>query len=162
MNRNFGGGLPGPGRAGPPGPRIDRGRDEAPSLPPGYLQNGYFDSKGNIIGSLITEWAHDIATKLHNGSPRIGTAQLRKYFQEARRLQKKIEEGASFDAVRGDIQKLIPYSHEAVKKRKAPPLFEEFVNANMKWALRTRKDFIDGFVNHFECIVAYFPETRDG
>lgn len=127
-------------------------------LPQGYLQGGYFDAKGNLVDKFIIDWAKDIADRLYQG--KMKTTQLRKFFGEARRLDTKLELADDFDSIKSEILKLSPYAHEAVKKQKAPPVFEEFMSKNIKVASQNKKNFTEGFLNHFECIIAYFPETR--
>ncbi len=49
---------------------------------------------------------------------------------------------------------------QRVLKREAtpPPLFKQFIEHNLKWAAKDRKAFMNGFMPHFECVVAYFPK----
>lgn len=148
MNRNF----------GPPAPRFDRGRDPVPSLPNGYLQNGYFDAKGNPLTQVIIEWAHEIAEKL--GRAGMKTAQFNRFFEEARRIERRLDKGADFDNLRPELLKLLPFSDEAVKRGNAPFLFNEFLKENLKWASKDRHAFKAGFMNHFECIALWYPKVR--
>jgi CRISPR type III-A-associated protein Csm2 len=87
------------------------------------------------------------------------TAQARRFFNEVRRLQARLRAGTGFAAIRADILKLDSYAENAVKKRNAPRLFREFIRKNLDWATRDEKHF-DAFVQHFECLIGYYPETR--
>ena len=136
-----------------------RREQRPPSLPLGYLASGYFDSAENVLPEVIVDWAKDIAYKLYMG--KMATAQLRKFFGEVRRIELKLSQVDDFEQVRPEILKLIAYANDAVKKNKAPALFNEFMKQNITWAARGKKEFLKGFVNHFECIVGFFPKTRD-
>jgi len=127
-----------------------------PSLPADYLKNGYFDSNGNIFSEVIVEWPRDIAKKLDTAG--MGSAQIRNFFNEARRIEGQLVAGQDFDALRGHILQLDAYAASAQTRGNAPPLFKQFVEQNLKWATKDRKSFANGFIPHFECVVAYFPK----
>jgi CRISPR type III-A-associated protein Csm2 len=140
--------------------RYPPGREQRPPpLPQGYLANGYFDAAGNVLPEIIIDWAKDIADKLHAG--RMTTGQLRRFFDEARRIELKLYQTDNFERVRPEILKLVAYANDAAKKNKAPQLFNDFMEQNIRWAALGKKEFRDGFMNHFECIVGFFPRTRD-
>jgi len=127
-----------------------------PGLPSDYLKNGYFDGNGNLFPEVIIEWPRDIAKKLYNAG--IGSAQLRNFFGEARRIEGQLSSGQDFDALRGRILQLDAYAASAQTRGNAPPLFKQFIEQNLKWAAKDRKSFTGGFIPHFECVVAYFPK----
>lgn len=146
-----------PSRGGGPPPR--RGEiQQAPGLPPGYLKNGYFDGKGYILAEAIIEWPKDIAIKLANARPEMKSAQLRNFFNEARHIESQLSAGQDFEALRGRILQLDAFAANAVKRGNAPHLFKQFMEENLKWATRDKEWFLKGFIPHFECIVAYFPQ----
>jgi len=136
-----------------------RREQRAPLLPPNYLANGYFDSDGNLLPEVILDWARAIAYGLYEG--RMMTAQLRRFFAEVRRIELMLRRGANFKRVQAEILKLPGYADDAVKKNKAPSLFQRFIEQNIKWAGYGEREFLVGFVNHFECVVAFFPKTHD-
>jgi hypothetical protein len=125
-------------------------------LPPDYLKNGYFDSNGNVFPEVIIEWPRDIAAKLDRAG--MGSAQIRNFFGEARRIEGQLSSGQDFGALRGRILQLDAYAKSAQTRGNAPPLFKQFIEQNLKWAARDRKSFVNGFIPHFECVVAYFPK----
>lgn len=137
-----------PPRRGPP-PARDR-------LPEGYLANGYFDGKGNILPQVVVDWPRAIASRLADAG--LQTTQLRKFFSEARLIEGQLCAGADFAALQGRILKLDAYAEDALKKRNVPPLFKQFIQQNLRWASRDAKSFLEGFIDHFESIVAYFPK----
>lgn len=126
--------------------------------PPGYLAKGYFQEKDKLFPELLDRWARDIADGLANGG--MATSQLRRFFDETKRIKRKLENTRKFNEIVPEILKLSAYANDAVKKRKAPTLFNDFINQNLKWASLGEKEFLIGFVNHFECVVGFFPKTR--
>jgi CRISPR/Cas system CSM-associated protein Csm2 small subunit len=146
--------MGGPPRRDPPFARPPEG------LPAGYLANGYFDEKGNILPAVVIDWPKEIAQKLDNSHPGMNTAQLRKFFGEVRRIEVQINWGKSFDSLKGRIIKLDNYAAEAQQKGKVPLLFRQFIECNLKWAVKDQKSYLDGFVQHFEGVVAYFPKRQ--
>lgn len=143
-----------PPRGGSP-PRGNFPPQQLPALPSGYLAKGYFDEKGNILTEVVIEWASAIAKQLDSAG--LQPTQLRKFFTEARLIQGQFEAGKSFDSLRGRILKLDAYAADAIKKGNAPQLFKQFIEYNLKWAAKDKKSFLEGFLPHFENIVAYFP-----
>lgn len=134
-----------------------------PRLPADYLRNGYFDQKGNVLPQVIQDWAKDIAQELYKSKPRMSTTQLRgRFFAEVRRLEKRLDTTHDFDMVKPEILKLKAYAQDAEKKNKVPSLFKQFMELNVHWAAKGEKEFTKGFINHFECVVAYYPEVRGG
>lgn len=136
-----------------------RREQEQPALPAGYLRNGYFDTSNNTLPEVIVDWPKDLAGNLY-ASRQMKTAQLRRFFNEARRIEGKLDAGASFPSLKPEILKFDNYAADAVKKKKAPPLFKEFIEQNLKWATKEEKAFRRGFIPHFEAVVAYFPEAK--
>lgn len=132
----------------------------APGLPVGYLQKGYFDNKGNILPEVILDWPRDIARNLASSRPQMKTAQLRgRFFAEVRRLETRLESVKDYDAIRSDVLKLSVYAEQGVNKGKVPSIFKQFIDANVKLATKGQKEF-KAFVDHFECVVGFFPEIR--
>jgi len=135
--------------------RRDSMRD-TPGLPPDYLKNGYFDQDGNPLPEIIIDWPRRIAAQLDGA--RMAPAQLRNFFSEVRRIEGQLSAGQNFEALRGRILQLDAYAANAVKKDNAPPLFKQFIEQNLKWAVKDKKSFLEGFMPHFESVVAYFPK----
>jgi CRISPR type III-A-associated protein Csm2 len=150
-------------QGGPPPKNLPPTHFSPPSfdgLPAGYLANGYFDGKGNILPEVIIGWAKDIAQKLDQSRPSMNTAQLRKFFGEVRSIESQLKSGKSFDTIRGRVLKLDAYAADAFKKGNVPQLFKQFIEQNLKWAEKDQKNYLDGFLPHFESVVAYFPKKQ--
>jgi CRISPR/Cas system CSM-associated protein Csm2 small subunit len=87
-------------------------------------------------------------------------AQLRRFFAEVRLIEGQLITGKDFSVLKPRILKLESYAFDSVKKGKAPQVFKEFFEKNIKWASANKKGFLVGFLNHFECVVAYFPKAK--
>jgi CRISPR/Cas system CSM-associated protein Csm2 small subunit len=154
-------GRGGPGYGGPPGRPPQRPFQQGGgggSWPPDYLKSGYFDEKGNLLSAVVVEWPRQIATMFDAGY--LQMAQLRKFFAEVRLIEGQLISGMDFGALKPRILKLESYAFDSVKKGKAPQVFKEFFEKNIKWASANKKGFLEGFVHHFECVVAYFPKAK--
>lgn len=130
-----------------------------PSLPQGYLKDGYFDKNGHFLEEVILLWPQELAKVFHESRPQLKAAQLRKFFQEARRQEARLTSGIPFTSVRTEIQKLDSYAENALKRNNAPVLFRHFIAQNVRFAAKDEKSF-KAFVTHFECIVGYYPDTK--
>jgi len=139
-------------------PQRRRPTQQWASLPPGYLRNGYFDGKDNVLPEVMIDWPKDIATKLANARPEMKSSQLRNFFGEARHIEGQLSAGKDFESLRGRILQLDSYAASARTRGNAPPLFKEFIEQNVKWAAKDEKSFVKGFIPHFESVVAYFPK----
>jgi CRISPR type III-A-associated protein Csm2 len=150
------------GRSDPPRnpPPSSRRQPSSGGLPSGYLVQGYFDEKGNILPQVVKDWAYEIALRLDQEPPGMNASQLRKFFNEARHIQGQMQAGKSFDSLRGRVLKLDAYAADALKKGNVPQLFKRFIEENLKWAVKDRKNYLEGFVPHFESVVAYFPRKQ--
>jgi CRISPR/Cas system CSM-associated protein Csm2 small subunit len=128
------------------------------SFPADYLKNGYFDEKGKLLEAVVVVWPRQIATMFDAGG--LQMAQLRKFFAEVRLIEGQLLAGLDFNDLEFRILKLDAYAFDSCKKGKAPQVFKEFFEKNIKWASANKKGFLDGFVHHFECVVAYFPKAK--
>lgn len=129
-------------------------------LPAGYLASGYFDEKGNILPEAVIDWAQEIADKLNRASPSMNATQLRKFFTEVRHIEGQLSAGKDYDSLKSRVLKLEVYAADALKKQGVPVLFKSFIDQNIKWAVRSEKDFLQGFLPHFESVVAFFPKKQ--
>ncbi len=146
----------------PPSQPVNRSRSafpSPPSLPQGYLKDGYYDENGNILEEVIISWPQKLAKIFHESIPQLKTTQLRRFFSEVRRQETRLTSGIPFASVRTEIQKLDSYAETALKRKNAPVPFRLFIGQNIRFAAKDEKSF-KAFVTHFECIVGYYPETK--
>ena len=155
MNRPSQGGR---GGRGPRPPFQDR-RQGAPGLPSDYLRGGYFDEEGNLRPEVVLDWAKNIAGLLLRGGMK--STQLRNFFGTARLIERRFLSGATIEQIRAEIAGLNTHAAYAVGRKSegrqtlAPTVFKEFMEKNTQLAMKSRDAYVEGFMKHFEAVVAY-------
>ncbi len=125
-------------------------------LPEGYLQKGYFDSKGNLWPEVLQVWPEEIARLFK--MQKLSSAQLRRFFNRARTLERQLDSGAkNFDRLKEDIAVFKHLAAAAVGKKNAPEIFKIFMDKNVHLILQSSDPnaFKRGFLMHLQGIVAY-------
>jgi CRISPR-associated protein Csm2 len=127
------------------------------ALSPDYLQGGYFDAKGYLRERYIARGgdADGIAKQLGFDRPPMVTHQLRRFYGHVRAAENRLKMTGDFPAVYIDLKKLDSFVAEAKGKGKIPDLFYDFITKNLD-AIKTEKDFMDGFLEHFQAVVGFF------
>ncbi|MFH0784209.1 MAG: type III-A CRISPR-associated protein Csm2 [Pseudomonadota bacterium] len=123
----------------------------------GYLTEGYFDERGNLFDRYIAREgdADFIAEQLGHSYPAMTNHQLRRFYSHVRAAANRLKMTCNFPAVYVDLKKLEPFVAEAKGKGKIPDLFYNFIIKNLS-AVKTEQDFSNGFLEHFQAVVAYF------
>lgn len=126
-----------------------------PRIPAEYLVDGYFGSDGNIREELLQRLPKSIAKML--GTKKLKNHQLRAFFHHVRAAENKMHLGLAFEQVRGDIKNLEVFAADRVARgtESVPKQFYDFIVRNVE-SIKTGKDFLKGFVPHFQAVVAYF------
>jgi CRISPR-associated protein Csm2 len=127
-------------------------------LPSNYLSKGYFDERGNLHEELIVAHAKQIAYAL--AQSRMTATSLRRFFGKVRFIERRLERRNDFHAIVPEILALVPYVNNAETRRVIPAIFREFIERNVELAKKDQKAFCDGFLKHFEYIVAFFPREK--
>lgn len=148
-------------RTSAPSQRHDSSSKGSKGLPDGYLQQGYFDEQRHLKREYIVEYADDIARKLaYDKYKQMSAAGLRRFFTKVRLLERKLMVKKEFAAIVPEILALIPYAHNAKTRGVVPHLFQEFIEKNVNTAVESEEAFRQGFLKHFEYVVAFFPKSR--
>jgi len=121
--------------------------------PADYLEDGYFDEKGNVKPDLVDTWAEQVAQIL--GKSGITSHQLRRFFNQLRAIEAKLE-SEDFDAIRSDIHALKRDAAYAVGRGVVKEEFKEFIDRNVELAVLDEDSFRKGFIEHFQSVLAYF------
>lgn len=141
--------------------------DKASSMPPGYLDKGYLDPKGNIYPELLEQVAREVAGKLKA----IANNQLRRFFHNLRQIEWRLTYLKAFkvvddayELVSSEVQKLkVISAYQASRQRQWKPL-HKFIEKNVS-KTTTERELLKGFIPHFEAVVAYHSlqtEKRGG
>ncbi len=143
-------------------PTAGGGQSGAPqgavALPAGYLESGYFDAAGNLRDELITIQARELAETFYR--IKLTAGQLRRFYTHVRMAERRLAH-ASFGSIRPAILEMKPLVADAVGRARGDggknyEIFKQFIDANVDRAATTEKDLTQGFVPHFQYIIAYF------
>lgn len=135
------------------------------------MTNYFYDDKGNIKESLLTDKAKSLAESFINPkqpadrwqrNPKLTSAQLRKFHIEAKELEERVKNLENPD---GDFHKLRPLVKMLKSKvayacpntgrdRKVPEEFRKYIE-EMVENINDRKDFM-AFALCFEAVVGFF------
>lgn len=121
-----------------------------------FLNSGYFENpeKTKLREDLIGIWADKVGKDLAYLDPELTTTQIRKFFNEIRSLEARVED--NFDENKAlvlMVKSKVAYS-AGKKTSKTPKEFKDFIDACID-KVDKKTDF-DAFVKFFESVVGYF------
>lgn len=123
-----------------------------------YLQNGYFDENGNLLEELVRrDKLTPLIEAMINSQPKLTSSQLRRFFQHCRAIETRIlSQTSGWEKQKAEFLKLDAAAADAYGKqeKKIPKLFHDFIQRNVA-AVKTEKDFMEGFLKHFEALVGF-------
>jgi len=131
-----------------------------PGLPKDYLKHGYFDSQGVLRPEMVVEHAEAVARAL--GKAKVTSTQLRRFFNKARLVEQHLDSGASWESQKSELLTLKPLAANVVgrassrREREKLEIFRTFIEKNVGWAVDSEKSFREGFLVHFQSVIAYF------
>ncbi len=131
-------------------------------------RSGYFDAAGNLrIEFVARDRIGPIAEEMSRAAPPLTMNQVRRFFQHCRAIEARLRaRTSSWEAERTlHFITLDRAAADALGKSppKIPQIFHDFIQHNVA-AVRTEKDFLDGFLPHFEALVGFgtqFFRERD-
>jgi len=156
-----------PGRSYPPRrsrrPERERTLDEVWK---DYLSGGYFDGEGLKDEYVARQKVEELVREMSKANPALANHQLRRFFQHCRAIEARLKSRQStWEVEKGEIHKLDIAAADAFGKnnKKIPKIFHDFIKRNVA-NIKTEKDFLEGFLRHFEAIVGfgaqYFKEKE--
>lgn len=121
-------------------------------------QSGYFDEAGNLRNEFVVrDSIMPLAEEMGEAQPPLTTHQVRRFFQHCRAIEAKLRAKTStWEAEEAAFRQLDVAAADALGKRegKIPQLFHDFIKSNVA-AVKTEKDFLKGFLPHFEALVGF-------
>jgi CRISPR type III-A-associated protein Csm2 len=118
----------------------------------------YFHSDRTLRPEYLTELAEKIAASFGNTWPELTRNQLRAFYSHAKRREASARNGRPWAEVYPELVKMVPIAAERTAKGIIPREFEEFVRRNVEKS-RDPTAFLEGFVEHFQAVVAYCAGT---
>lgn len=139
--------------------REDRRQERRPprtSLDMSFLDSYYKSGTKVLREDLITVHAEEIGKKLVGNNPRtplLSSSQLRKFFNDVRALEAKIETG-NFEEQKPMIKMLKSKVAYAYGRGKIPSEFKGYIDTCVD-KINDKDDF-KGFVKFFESVVGFY------
>lgn len=124
---------------------------------PDYLREGYFqlkEGKRYLRPEVLDTLAMDVAKVL--GNQEIKSSQMRRFFNKARGIEFALDRQGDFEAIKADIYGFKRDVAYQVGRKVVPEGFKQFIDRNVELAVQDEKSFRDGFLQHFESVLAYF------
>lgn len=125
----------------------------APITVSNYLQQGYVNPEGGYRREIYCEAAEFMVEKLQYGT---SVHALRRFYNRVKGIERSMDHGRRFDQNKSLLYELQPHAAYAVKRKVVNSFFPEFIARNVAQAIVNWEQF-EGFVKHFESVVAYFP-----
>lgn len=125
---------------------------------PDYLKGGYFTPEGHLRREYVTrDQVEPLIQAMAHADPKLTQHQIRRFFQHCRALEARLRaRKATWPELEAEFCKLDAAAADASGKSppKIPALFHDFIRRNVA-AVRTEKDFLQGFLPHFEALVGF-------
>jgi CRISPR type III-A-associated protein Csm2 len=118
-----------------------------------YLRQGYVNPAGGYRREIYCEEAQFVVQKLVRGT---SIHALRRFYNRVKGLERSMDHGRLFDQRKSQLYELQSHAYYAAKRNLVNAFFPEFIDRNVAQAVVNWEQF-EGFVKHFESVVAYFP-----
>ena len=115
----------------------------------------YFDDKGCLkLDYVAKDKVEPLVKQL--ARERLKAHQLRRFFNHCRSIEQRLRSRQTvWEQERANIAKLSSQAAYASQKTDPiPPSFRRFIDDNVEM-IRTEKDFLEGFMEHFEAVVGF-------
>jgi CRISPR type III-A-associated protein Csm2 len=127
-----------------------------PPVPPGTggNENSYFENGVLKPEFVRREDMEPMAVQMADDG--LNMTQLNRFFRHCRRIEFRLKrKEITWDEARPEVQKLSAHAADAFGKgQKVPLSFKKFIDDNV-CRTRTEKDFIGGFMEHFEALMGF-------
>jgi CRISPR type III-A-associated protein Csm2 len=122
---------------------------------PDCLDDGYFVNGCLHPGYVVRERMEPLARKMADA--KLTSNQVRRFFQHCRAIEARLRAKTSkWECELAQVKKLDVAVADAFGKSppKVPEIFRDFIQRNVA-AVRSEKDFLEGFLPHFEALVGF-------
>ena len=124
----------------------------------GYLTAGYFGADHHLKPELVSRrLVEPLVSEMGRAWPPLVNHQVRRFFQHCRAIEARLKAKTStWSAEEAAFRMLDVAAADAFGKahKKIPQLFHDFIQRNVA-AVKTEKDFLEGFLPHFEALVGF-------
>lgn len=122
------------------------------------IDKGYFTSEDYIKIELILDDAKKLAELFARKKDLNKKSQVYNYYQMCKKIDGLYKVNKNFQNVETELPKLIPFLYSA-KNRNTALISEEFLifmETNIKMAIKNEKNFLKGFMPHFEALMGFY------
>lgn len=129
------------------------------SLPIEYeeeILDGYFNEKDSLKESLIIKYPKALAEQFSK-EPKINKpTQIRKYYDYCKNLEGILKIKNDFNSILSELYQLVPLTNNALNKGNISVSFKDFIELNIHQAVKSEKNFTEGFLPHFQSLLGYY------
>lgn len=119
------------------------------------ISSGYFIEKDYLKENLIIEYPQLLANLFVLKGNNVN--QVKNYFAQVVNIAGLYKINRDFNRVRIELNRLIPMATKSFNRQYISNEFKEFIIENVKLAIKDENSFLKGFLQHFECLVNYYP-----
>lgn len=119
------------------------------------LTNGYFIKDDFIKKEYVLEYAKDLANEFTKNENVNKPTQIRKYFDYCDKINGIYKVKRNFLYVQAELPKVIAHLNNALKKGLISNDFVTFLEKNIELAIIEEKNFVKGFIPHFEAVIGF-------
>jgi CRISPR type III-A-associated protein Csm2 len=122
---------------------------------PDCLEDGYFVNGCLHPGYVVRERMEPLAREM--AAAKLTSNQIRRFFQHCRAIEARLKAKTSkWECEVVQFKKLDVAVADAFGKSppKVPEIFRDFIQRNVA-AVKTKEDFLEGFLPHFEALVGF-------
>lgn len=119
------------------------------------LSNGYFIKDDFIKREFVLEYAKELANEFTKNESVNKPTQIRKYFDYCDKINGIYKVKRNFLYVQAELPKVISHLNNALKKSLISKDFVTFMEKNVDLAIIEEKNFVKGFIPHFEAVIGF-------
>lgn len=120
------------------------------------INDGYFNEKECLKESLIIKYPQYLANLFSKDQKINKPTQIRKYYDYCKNLEGILKIKNDFSCIIPDLYQLIPLTNNAMNKGNISNAFRDFLEININQAVKSEKNFLDGFMPHFQSLIGYY------
>lgn len=119
------------------------------------LNGGYFVKDDFIKKEYVLDYAKDLANEFTKNENVNKPTQIRKYFDYCDKINGIYKVKRNFLYVQAELPKVIAHLNNALKKGLISNDFVTFLEKNIELAIIEEKNFVKGFIPHFEAVIGF-------
>lgn len=130
----------------------------APNPLTDYLQiiaRGYFYEQNYLHEDLIIKYPMLLAELFAQKGNKVN--QVYNFYEQVINISGVYKINKDFRRVRVELQKLISSASKSYDRGNITVEFKDFISENINQAIKSEDAFVYGFVEHFQCLVNYYP-----